>query len=122
MINSIQSDIQKFTETSSMELYLSLALSTCHLTQEDSERLSLLSHQDGPVNAHVLEREYGYFIKLQAADPDVVMNTEARTLNNIDGMSDAFNQIMAWATGNRIGLIEFDRDANQIPLFETFEW
>ncbi|CAH6906491.1 conserved hypothetical protein [Vibrio chagasii] len=122
MINSIQSDIQKFAETSSMELYLSLALSTCHLTQEDSDRLSLLSQQDSPTDAHVLEREYGYFIKLQTADFDVVMNTEARTLNNIDGMSDAFNQIMAWATGNRIGLIEFDRDANQIPLFETFEW
>ncbi|MCC4789116.1 hypothetical protein AB4510_06035 [Vibrio sp. 10N.222.54.B12] len=122
MINSIQTDIQKFAETSSMELYLSLALSTSHLTKDDSERLSVLVQQHSNTHTHVLEREYGYFIKLQAADPDDSMSSEGLTLNTMDGMSDTFNQIMAWATSNHIGLIEFDRDANQIPLFETFDW
>lgn len=126
MIDTIQVEIEKFCSKSSMELYVALALSTSHLTDDDYKNLSdfsenvSISETDAP---QVMARKYGYFIKLLTVEPEELKagGADIVNINKIETMSESFNMIMAFATANRISLIEFDREANTNKLFETFE-
>ena len=126
MIDTIQVEIEKFCTKRNMELYVALALSTSHLTNEDTEQLNEFSESvnlSETNNPQVMKRKYGYFIKLLTVEPEELKTGGADivNINKVPTMSDTFNLIMAFATVNRISLIEFDRDANTNKLFETFE-
>lgn len=122
MIETVQAEIDKLHAKSNIELYVTMALSTSHLTEQDVELLSSLA-KDSSNSFQVMEREYGFFIKLQTADQeDLAIGTDdILNLNKLDQMSDWFNIMMAFATANRISLIEFDRDASTNRLFEVFD-
>ncbi|WP_162929911.1 hypothetical protein [Vibrio sp. Evd11] len=126
MIETIQVEIEKFCTKRDMELYVALALSTSHLTNEDQEKLSEFSENvnlSETNNPQVMKRKYGYFIKLLTVEPEELKagGADIVNINKVPTMSDTFNLIMAFATVNRISLIEFDRDANTNKLFDTFE-
>lgn len=126
MIETIQVEIEKFCTKRDMELYVALALSTSHLTNEDQEKLSEFSENvnlSETNNPQVMKRKYRYFIKLLTVEPEELKagGADIVNINKVPTMSDTFNLIMAFATANRISLIEFDRNANTNKLFETFE-
>ncbi|MEZ9143603.1 hypothetical protein AB4138_04050 [Vibrio sp. 10N.286.52.C3] len=122
MIETVQAEIDKLHAKSNIELYVTMALSTSHLTEQDAEQLSFFA-KDQSNSCQVMEREYGFFIKLLTAEPEDLKNgtDDIVNLNRFESMSDWFNIMMAFATANRISLIEFDRDASTNKLFEVFD-
>lgn len=105
-MKSIQSPVYSYTV---------VVMSTAHLTTEDCAAIER-SIADGEQMA--LKRDYGYFIKLHT-DPAF---KEAFESNNRHGASQTIKDIIQWAVREGFTMIEFDRDADIIPEFPTFEW
>lgn len=92
-----------------VEKYTVLALSTGHLTAEDSLLLKELSRS----SQMILGRDAGYFFKLY----------EDEVESNLDeGMSEHLKHIIQCAHNSGFRMIEFDSDANVLPQFATFDW
>lgn len=100
--------------TPEVEEYMTVAMSTAHLTKEDLEALVQAAREDDQM---VLTRESGYFIKLYDACDD-----EGVDRNYRHGHSDTIKDIIRWALESGYRMIEFDGDATVMAQFPTFEW
>lgn len=105
-----QDAINHPVKTDDLEQYSCVALNLHHLTEDDARCLrEAVAEGDNSV----LEREYGFFIKLLDED-------SPRNLRH--GHSDALKEIIRWAHSVGHLMIEFDLDVDAIDLFPTFEW
>ncbi len=93
------------------ESYTVVAMTTGHLTQQDSILLEheAIHHSDGMI----LIRDPGLFIKLY--DEEVSMNFQP-------WYSESLRNIIEWAWHQDYRMIEFDCDAGRIDEFEIFDW
>ena len=96
-----------------MEFYLTLALSTAHLTPEDCK---VLDYKAGR-GEMVTKRQYGYFVKLYEKP-----GAKEACLNDDPDYSDDLSEILAWAAAHDFRMIEFDRDVEVAPMFKTHNW
>ena len=111
-----------------MEEYKVLAISTSHLSKEDTSVFHSLSHHhldayDHPFRHMVMARDTGWFIKLydEADYNDLV--TYPQAIGEGMRFSPALHKIIMFAHSNGYRMIEFDRDAEEYPnLFETYDW
>lgn len=94
------------------EGYMVLAISTAHITSEDTFALRAKTRE--PYNM-VLERTTGYFIKL--FDDWEMMDGE-----ELKGFSEELKEILKWAHAAGYRMVELDRDAEIIDQFPTFDW
>lgn len=95
---------------SNRETYLALALSSCHLSDEDEADLTRLAKQGGSVMA----RDVGFFLKLPQSE-FIDEFIEA------DGLSESLSNIVRWASNHDFALIEFDCDADVFEQFPVYE-
>lgn len=100
--------------TPEVEEYMTVAMSTAHLTKEDLDALEAAEREDDQM---VLKRESGYFIKLYD-----VCDEEGVERNYRHGHSDTIKDIIRWALESGYRMIEFDGDATVMAQFPTFEW
>lgn len=99
-------------QISNVDTYTAVAMSTAHLSEEDKALLS--EKAKDPECSRILEREYGFFIKLPGEPTDVGYNL-------IEGASHELNRIILWAMGCGFQMIEFDVDASLIEGFAVQE-
>jgi len=99
-------------QSSNIETYTAVAMSTGHLSEEDKALLSKQAKDPGC--SRIMEREYGFFIKVPGEPADVGYNL-------IEGGSKELNRIIIWAMGCGFQMIEFDADANYIDGFAVQE-
>ena len=101
-----------------MESYKVLVLSTAHLTKRDSLELAeLASAGNLRYDSMVLEREFGFFVKLyeppKGGDED---------MNGRDELSPDFKRIIDYAVAHGYRMVEFDRDGDIVDIFPSHEW
>jgi hypothetical protein len=92
----------------SAESYKVLALSTGHITKEDTDALNAAAAD--PEENMVMKRDTGWFIKLYYV-PDIS-----------DQHSPAIKLIIKLAVNAGFQMIEFDGDAGYIDGLPTFDW
>jgi hypothetical protein len=99
----------KVKASSQHNSYAAIAMCTGHLTEEDK---LALSHAINEGSNQVLERETGYFIKIELTQVPRAYSF---------AKSDNFKMILQWAHASGYQLIEFDTDADAMSQFEYFE-
>lgn len=102
----------------SAESYKVLALSTGHITKEDTDALNAAAAD--PEENMVMKRDTGWFIKLYYV-PDISdQHTVNRNMRH--GVSPAIKLIIKLAVNAGFQMIEFDGDAGYIDGLPTFDW
>ena len=96
-------------DSEDLETYSVVCLSTGHLTAPDVVELKRLARNPGMV----LERDYGFFMKLFADDYE----------NNLSDLySSELNSIIKWACQRGFQMVEFDEAAEEVAHFPTHDW
>jgi hypothetical protein len=97
-------------DSKNLETYSVVCLSTGHLTAPDVVELKRLACNPGMV----LERDYGFFLKLFSAD--------YKDENLSDLYSPELNSIIKWACQRGFQMVEFDQAAGEVAHFPTHDW
>lgn len=92
-----------------IEVYSTMAISTGHMTFDDSRYL------DRSENSMVMKRDTGFFIKLYTGEYDLDKNFS-------DHYSNALKKVIKYAVEGGFELIEFDEAGPVIELFTVFDW
>ena len=97
-------------DSSPIEEYKVVAMSTAHLTEEDRDAL-VDAANDG--DQMVLQSQNDFFIKL---------NTEESQSNYRHGHSETIKDIIRWAHQSGYRMIEFQCSGQVLPQFPVFDW
>ncbi|MBB3048896.1 hypothetical protein FHR99_003170 [Litorivivens lipolytica] len=111
----LDEDIDALAEklnTPNPSAYSALAVSTRHITEEDSKFLGQLSR--APSAMHFMERETGYFIKMPECEDALVKTAH--------GLSEITVALMVEVHRAGYHMLELDRDAEEIGGFPVFDW
>lgn len=95
------------------EAYQTIAVSTAHITEEDSDLLKSISTDGKDRDNYVMSREYGYFIKL---------TDDIEQFISKYSFSDALNKLLRWSFHSGYQMLELDCDAGIRSEFQTFDW
>lgn len=94
------------------ETYKTVAISTCHMTEDDSKQLGIIAGEDCSM---VAIRPTGFFVKL--FDDEQEPESNAR-----EELSDSLNSLLIEVARQGFRCIEFDCDADEIEGITHFEW
>ncbi len=97
-------------DSKNLETYGVVCLNTGHLTAPDVVELKRLACNPGMV----LERDYGFFLKLFADD------YEDENLSDL--YSFELNSIIKWACHLGVRMLEFDQAADEVADFPIHDW
>lgn len=101
------------TSRSMLDYYSVVAISTEHITEDDSEKLANMSQN----NNMIMNRDTGFFIKLYQDEVDF----DGLTLS-LEGHSDSVKNIIRWAHNKGFQMIELDCDGMKIDELPTYDW
>lgn len=94
------------------ETYKTVAISTCHMTEEDSKQLCIIAEEDYSM---VAVRPTGFFLKLFDDENEPESNCRQE-------LSDNLNAILTEAARQGFRCIEFDYGADEIEGIAQFDW
>lgn len=100
----------KSVKCSGYESYKVIALSTAHISCDDSE--NLMDMADSSDYGMIMSRDSGFFIKLYSESES----------NHYKELSDAANLILSWAFNQGARMVEFDCDAGEVEGLPVFAW
>ena len=102
----------------SEDTYLCLGINICHMPEEDSNKLeALCKHCD-----NILEREYGFIIKLLEEDAEKVTSQNFEYFSTTWEFPDRVVEILSVAYDAGYRMVEFDVDAKYYKRLEDFDW